>query len=402
MTSTTPDLAPVRLKKNEDRRIRAGHLWVFSNEVDVEATPLTGFEPGQPVSIQTNTGKELGTGYANPHSLICARLVSRDKSHPFTASLIVHRLKVALALRERLYAEPFYRLVYGEGDSLPGLVIDRYGDVCVVQITTAGMERMKDEILSALEKTVRPTAVLWRNDSAIRELEGLERYVETALGEVPETIVLEENGVSFTVPLASGQKTGWFYDQRDNRARIHRYAKGLRVLDLFSYVGSWGVQAAVAGADKVLCVDASATAQEGVLINAKTNGVENNVEAVRGDAFDVLKAMRAEGEHFDLVIADPPAFMKRRKDAKKGAEAYRRLNEMAMQVLARDGLLVSCSCSHHLSRSALGKHLLQASRHLDRNAQFLEQGYQGPDHPIHPAIPETEYLKVIFSRITAA
>lgn len=399
-TSVSPtEFAPLRLRKDEDRRLRAGHLWVYSNEVDVAATPLREFQPGQPVTIQASNGKFLGAGYINPNVLLCARLVSRDPDHPLGPSLLVHRLNVALSLRERLYAKPFYRLVYGEGDGLPGLIVDRYGDLCVAQITTAGMERLKDDILAALQKVVKPAAVLWRNDSPVRELEGLERAVADAAGVVPDAVEIEEDGLRFRVAPRTGQKTGWFYDQRDNRARLDRYVQGRRVLDVFSYTGAWGVRAAARGARDVLCVDSSAAALDQVAVNAALNGVGDRVQTRQGDAFVVLKALREARERFDVVIVDPPAFIKRRKDFKEGALAYRRLNEMAMQVLDRDGILVSCSCSQLLARETLAQTLLQGARHLDRNLVILEQGRQGPDHPVHPAIPETDYLKVILARV---
>lgn len=399
-TSVSPtEFAPLRLRKDEDRRLRAGHLWVYSNEVDVAATPLREFQPGQPVTIQASNGKFLGAGYINPNVLLCARLVSRDPDHPLGPSLLVHRLNVALSLRERLYAKPFYRLVYGEGDGLPGLIVDRYGDLCVAQITTAGMERLKDDILAALQKVVKPAAVLWRNDSPVRELEGLERTVADAAGVVPDAVEIEEDGLRFRIAPRTGQKTGWFYDQRDNRARLDRYVQGRRVLDVFSYTGAWGVRAAARGARDVLCVDSSAAALDQVAVNAALNGVGDRVQTRQGDAFVVLKALREARERFDVVIVDPPAFIKRRKDFKEGTLAYRRLNEMAMQVLDRDGILVSCSCSQLLARETLAQTLLQGARHLDRNLVILEQGRQGPDHPVHPAIPETDYLKVILARV---
>ena len=399
-TSVSPtEFAPLRLRKDEDRRLRAGHLWVYSNEVDVAATPLREFQPGQPVTIQASNGKFLGAGYINPNVLLCARLVSRDPDHPLGPSLLVHRLNVALSLRERLYAKPFYRLVYGEGDGLPGLIVDRYGDLCVAQITTAGMERLKDDILAALQKVVKPAAVLWRNDSPVRELEGLERTVADAAGVVPDAVEIEEDGLRFRVAPRTGQKTGWFYDQRDNRARLDRYVQGRRVLDVFSYTGAWGVRAAARGARDVLCVDSSAAALDQVAVNAALNGVGDRVQTRQGDAFAVLKALREARERFDVVVVDPPAFIKRRKDFKEGTLAYRRLNEMAMQVLDRDGILVSCSCSQLLARETLAQTLLQGARHLDRNLVILEQGRQGPDHPVHPAIPETDYLKVILARV---
>jgi 23S rRNA (cytosine1962-C5)-methyltransferase len=403
INSVSPtEFAPLRLRKNEDRRLRAGHLWVYSNEIDVEATPLRDFQPGQPVTIQASNSQFLGTGYINPQVLLCARLVSRDAEHPLSSSLLVHRLNVALSLRERLYERPFYRLVYGEGDGLPGLIVDRYGDLCVVQITTAGMERLKDEVLAALQKVLKPAAVLWRNDSPMRELEGLERYVSEAAGDVPDFVTVEEDGLRFQVAPRTGQKTGWFYDQRDNRARLDRYVRDRRVLDVFSYVGAWGIRAAARGAREARVVDSSAPALELAKTNAALNGVSDRVQFQQGDVFEVLKALREARERFDIVIVDPPAFIKRRKDFKEGALAYRRLNEMAMQVLERDGLLISCSCSQLLSRDLLIQSLLQASRHLDRSLMILEQGRQGPDHPVPPAIPETEYLKMVLARVLPA
>ena len=402
-TGSSPGaLAPLRLRKNEERRLRAGHLWVYSNEVDVEATPLRDFQPGQPVTIQASNGKFLGTGYINPHTLLCARLVSRDPDHPLGPSLLVHRLKVALSLRERLYARPFYRLVHGEGDGLPGLIIDRYDDLCVAQITTAGMDRMQEEVLAALHKVLKPRAVLWRNDSPVREVEGLERYVADAAGEVLETVTVEEDELRFAVAPHTGQKTGWFYDQRDNRARLDRYIRGQRVLDVFSYVGAWGIRAAARGAREVWCIDSSGTALQRAATNAALNGVSDRIQFQPGDAFEVLKTLREARERFDVVIVDPPAFIKRRKDVKEGALAYRRINEMAMQVLERDGILASCSCSQLFSREALEQTLLQASRHLDRSLVILEQGRQGPDHPVPPAIPETDYLKATVARVLPA
>jgi 23S rRNA (cytosine1962-C5)-methyltransferase len=393
------ELAPLYLKKNEERRLRNGHLWVYSNEVDIGRSPLTGFEPGEQVVMVANDGKAIGTGYVNPHSLIAGRLVSRTAKQVLDRSLLVHRLNIALSLRERLFNKPFYRLVYGESDGLPGLVVDRYGDVLVAQVNTAGMEAVLDEIVEALDKVLKPLAILWRNDSGAREQEGLDSYVKPALGEVPETVLIEENGTRFEVPLLSGQKTGWFYDHRMNRARVQQLAKGLRVLDVFSYIGGWGIEAATAGAKEVICIDSSARALDSVARNAELNKMNDRVSSIEGDAFEALKALRAEREVFDLVIVDPPAFIKRKKDAKKGIEGYQRINTAAMQLLGKDGLLVSASCSYHLQANSLRDLLSRSSRHLDRTMQILEQGHQGPDHPIHPAIPETEYIKCLTSRV---
>lgn len=391
-------LPPLRLKKNEERRIRAGHVWVYSNEIDNVATPLKAFTPGQAVQVQAHNGKSLGNGYVNPASLICARLVSRDPGYVLDRSLIVHRLKVALSLREQLFDRPFYRLVYGESDQLPGLVIDRYGDVCVVQLTTAGMEAVREQVLEALDKVIHPRGVVLRGDSSIRQFEGLDSYNET-LGEVPEQVTVEEAGLGFDVSLQQGQKTGWFYDQRMNRIRLRAYSKEKRVLDVFSYVGGWGLQAAAGGASEVFCVDASEPALDRVHANAEANGFGDTVASIQGDAFEVLSQLRADQERFDVVVLDPPAFIKRRKDGKAGEQAYHRINQLGMQVLKKDGILVSASCSHHLSEEQFQKILLQSSRHLDRSLQILERGHQGPDHPVHPAIPETSYLKAMFCRV---
>jgi 23S rRNA (cytosine1962-C5)-methyltransferase len=392
-------LPPLILRKNEDRRLRAGHLWVFSNEVDIARTPLKAFQPGDLVEIQSASGHAIGTGYVNPNSLISARILSRDPQHLPERSLLVHRLNIALSLRERLYPKPYYRLVFGESDGLPGLVVDRYGDVLVAQITTAGMERLKADIVAALEKVLKPSVIVFRNDVGVRELEGLPLYVETALGTAPDTVQVEEHGRKFEAPLAGGQKTGWFFDQHDNRARLLRYVKDQRVLDVCSYVGGWAVQAASHGAKETVAVDSSAQALEWVQKNAAANGVA--VDTIKDDAFDALKALKDSGQKFGVVVLDPPAFVKRRKDLAAGKDAYRRLNQLAMQLLERDGVLISCSCSHHMSAEDLLAAIQTATRHLDRDAQLLEQGMQAPDHPIHPAIPETAYLKAFYVRVVA-
>jgi 23S rRNA (cytosine1962-C5)-methyltransferase len=391
------DLPELRLKSREDRRIAAGHLWIFSNEVDTARTPLTGFAPGAACRVIGDRDRFLGYAYVNPHALICARILSRDGRFLPGSSLFVHRLRVALALRERLYEAPFYRLAYGESDGLPGLVLDRYGDIVVGQIGTAGMEARKDEIVEAVGKVIDPRAFIWKNDSGARELEGLPSVVETALGEAPPHAWVDENDVRFKVPIGAGQKTGWFYDQAVNRRAAMKYVGGRRVLDVFSYLGAWGLSAARAGASEVVCVDSSAPALALLEETALENGLE--VRTLRDDAFDAMKALGDAGEKFDVVIVDPPAFIKRRRDLPKGQAAYRRLNQLAMQLLPRDGILVSCSCSHHLAQDDLIATIQQAARHLGRFAQVIEVGGHSPDHPIHPAIPETRYLKSLTCRV---
>ena len=306
----------------------------------------------------------------------------------------MHRLRVALALRERLYREPYYRLVFGESDGLPGLVVDRYGDILVAQSGTAGIDRLRGDIEAALTKVVGNLTVVWKNDSSARELEGLEMSVAA-----PDEVTVREQGCDFVAPLAQGQKTGWFYDQAANRERLRRYLPpGARVLDVCSYVGAWAVTALKGGAGSAACVDSSATALAYVERNARANGVSG--EAIRDDAFDALKALQEQGARYDVVILDPPAFAKRKKDAPQAQAAYRKLNQLALPLIDRDGLLVSCSCSYHMGADDLVAAIQSAARHASRFVQVLEQGGQSPDHPVHPAIPETRYLKSFFCRVT--
>jgi len=394
MSESIPEL---RLKRGEDRRLSAGHLWVFSNEVDTGRTPLTAFSAGDLVRVVNDRDKFLGYAYVNPHSLISARILTRDTEGLPVKSLIVHRLQVALSLRKRLYDAPYYRLVYGESDGLPGLVLDRFGDLVVGQIATAGMETMKEDIQQAVQKVINPKALLWKNDSGARDLEGLTHYVDMGFGDMPDSVTVEEGGVTYQVPVSTGQKTGWFFDQAMNRANLRKYVKGARVLDVFSYLGAWGLGALKAGASEVTCVDSSASALESLTTTAAANGLTPQV--IRGDAFDVMEAMHAEKRRFDVVIVDPPAFIKRKKDIPKGEGAYKRLNQLAMQLLERDGILSSSSCSYHLEADSLTLAIQRAARHLARFAQVIEVGGQAPDHPIHPAIPETRYLKSLVCRV---
>lgn len=389
----------LRLKKNADRRLKAGHLWLYSNEIDIAATPLKDFEPGAQAVIEAANGKPMGIAYVNPHSLICARIVSRDVDVRLDRSLLVHRFKQALSLRARMFAKPFYRLVHGEGDLLPGLIVDRFDDVLVVQLNTVGMDRLRDEIVAALEKVLAPRAIVFKNDSSGRRQEQLGDEVEVAYGELPDQVLIEENGVRFVVPVLDGQKTGWFFDHRANRAWLNGLVAGKRVLDVFSYVGGWGVQAAAYGASEVLCVDSSAQALERVAENAELNGLAEQVAVGEGEAFEALAALKAEGEQFDVIVLDPPAFIKKRKDIPNGERAYSRLNREAIRLLGRDGMLLSASCSMHLAPERLMECVRGAVRHQDRHGQVIYQGHQGPDHPVHPAIPETAYLKAMGVRV---
>jgi len=393
-------LPVLQLRPREEKRLRVGHLWVYSNEIDTQATPLHGLEPGSVARLTDAQGKLLAVGYVNPHSLIAFRILSRDPHTRIDQGFFEHRLAAALALRNQRFSEPFYRLVHGEGDGLPGLIVDRFGAHWVLQFNTAGMQAQQDVLIAALRAIVPAESIVLRNDSGAREQEGLLREVVVAYGAPPAQVEIEENGARFHMPLLQGQKTGWFYDHRLNREALLHYVHGARVLDGFSYLGAWGIPAALAGAASVLCIDGSAEALRGVEQNAVLNGVEDRVSTQAGNAFELFKQLVDAGEYFDVVIVDPPAFIKSKKDEAAGREAYRRIFRLAMQLLVPGGLLSASSCSHHLSASELERLLLDDARKLGREIALLERGGQGPDHPIHLAIPETAYLKSALVRVS--
>jgi 23S rRNA (cytosine1962-C5)-methyltransferase len=397
--STGGGARTLTLRRGEERRLAAGHLWVFSNEIDTERTPLGAFAPGELVELRTHRGTFVGHAYVNPHALICARILSHEQAQPIDRALLVRRLRAALALRAQLGAAPYYRWVFGESDLLPGLVLDRYGEVIVGQIATAGMEALKEEVAAAVREVVNPAGLYWKNDTAARDLEQLPQAAQLAFGAVPEELTVIETGLTFSAPLAHGQKTGWFYDQNANRARLTRYLRpGARVLDVCSYVGAWAATALRAGAGSACCVDSSQAALDYAAANAARNGL--TLETLREDAFDALRILAGRGRRFDVVVLDPPAFIKRKKDIPQGQAAYRKLNQLALALLAAEGILVSCSCSYHLAAEELVSAIQAAARHTRRFVQILEAGGQSPDHPVHPAIPETRYLKAFFCRVT--
>lgn len=385
------------LAKGAERRVRGGHLWVYSNEVDARRSPLKQFAPGEQVVVQDAGGRSLGVAMMNPQHLMCARLVSRDAACPLDRRVLAERLAAALAWRERCYGKPFYRLVYGDSDFLPGLVIDRFGDVFSVQCNSAGMAALEADVLAALDMVCAPRGVLLRNDSLAREAEGLPAEVRSQ-GEVPAWITLEENGVVMEAPLREGQKTGWFYDHRENRAFLQRLARGARVLDVFCYAGSWGVQALAAGAVSLTAVDSSALALEAVQRNAARQAGGVVPECRQGQADAVLKQLQQEGRQFDVVVLDPPAFIKRRKDHAEGLRAYHHHTRLGLKLLAPGGLLVSASCSMSLTPDELVGVVGSAARNSQRFLQVVHVGGQAPDHPVHPLIPETAYLKAVFAR----
>lgn len=386
------------LRKGAERRLRGGHLWVYSNEIDSQRNGLGQFQAGDLVAVRSANGALLGSAYMEPHSLICARIYAPGEACDLDLELVGRRLAAALAIREAVFDKPYYRLVYGDSDTLPGLIVDRFDRYLVMQLNNGGIERYRDAVVAGLGELLQPEGVLLRGDSRSRRESGLAQEVEVLRGEVPESVPLEENGVRFRAPVHVGQKTGWFYDHRMARARLRPWVAGRTVLDVYSYIGGWGIQAGAFGAAEVCCLDASASALEGVLANAELNGLSGRVTVRQGSAPETMKQMREEGLSYDVVILDPPAFIQRRKDQKKGFTAYRRINELGLQLLRPGGLLVSGSCSMHLSRADLISAMQQAAVRAGCQIRIVEQGAQGPDHPIHPAIPETEYLKSVFAR----
>ena len=384
----------------------AGHLWVFSNEIDTAATPLKGLEPGAPVRIESASGRFVANGYANPLSLIAARVTSRRPDVSLDRALLETRLADALALRERRWDAPYWRWVHGEGDFLPGLVVDRYGDALVVQITTAGMERYRDDVVDALVGLSGARSVLLADDAPVRELEGLPLRREQVVGDAPEPLSVHENGLEFAVPAGVSQKTGWFYDHRESRLALRRWAgkggaaaDGARVLDLYTYLGAFGLNAAAAGAREVVAIDASAAAVAAANENARTNGLDGVFTAREDDAVEAMRALVDAGERFDVVVLDPPAFVKRKKDLEAGLRHYALNAKLALRLLSPGGILLSASCSQAVDEAALARVVRQALPKEATGLQLLETLRQGPDHPVHAAVPETLYLKGSIARL---
>jgi len=389
------NLPHVILQKDQHRRLLAGHDWVYSNEIDNQKSRLKSFEPGSLVDYVSQHGKWVGRGYLNPYTLIAGRILTRQHNESIDERFLTKRIEAALALRSRLYPASFYRLIYGESDGLPGLVVDRFADVLVMQVGTAGMERLVERVVAALVQLTGARSIVLRNDSSTRELEGLSSEVRVIYGPDVSHADLQEGGVQFSIPVQTGQKTGWFFDQADNRSRLVRHLRGGRVLDVFAYLGAWGLRAAKCGATEVVCVDSSKGALAAIEETARRNGLKN-VRTEQGDAFDVLEALQTAGQTFETVIVDPPAFIKRRKDEKTGTAAYERINLLALKLVAPGGTLVSASCSHHLQRDEFIRLVQRAARRAERGLRLLEQGGQGPDHPVQPAMSETEYLKALY------
>jgi 23S rRNA (cytosine1962-C5)-methyltransferase len=381
----------LRLKPGQGRRLRAGAPWAFSNEIAM-LPEYRQMEPGALVRLEGDDGARFGTAMFNPHSLIAARLLDRDPDATIDAGWMHARLADAAKLRARICDTEFHRLVHAEADRLPGLVIDRYGDVAVLQANAAGMDRLLPVIVSALGEVLDLRAIVARNDSAARRQEGLADDVALLQGQDARAEVIE-GGLHLPVDLLGGQKTGWFFDQRWNRDRVAALASGARALDVFCHVGAFGLRCAAAGAASVTLVDSSAPSLAQASAAAALNGVADKVTTRRDDAFDALAALAAAGERFDIVVCDPPAFAKSRKDAEAGLRAYGRLARLAAGVVAPGGFLFTASCSHHAPTEAWAAQVAGGLRRARREGRILATTGAGPDHPVHPHLPETAYLK---------
>jgi 23S rRNA (cytosine1962-C5)-methyltransferase len=384
----------VTLLPGRHRRAESGHPWIFSNEVRMDAAARA-ISPGALVTLRRGDDTPLGVAMFNPHTLLAARLLDRDAARPIGHRFFVRRVRCALDLRERLFDAPYYRLVHAEADGLPGLVVDRFGTVLVVQSNAAGMARLEPLILEALRELLEPSAIVLRNDSPVRTLEGLPSETGVATGAVAEPVLVPENGAVFDADLIAGQKTGWFFDQRDNRRFVAALARGSRVLDLYCCSGGFAVQAAHAGAAAVLGIDRSEPALALAAAAAARNGVAEICTFRRAEVFDEASRLAAAGERFDIVIADPPAFARSRKDVPSALRGYRKLARLAASVAVTGGILFLASCSHNVGEAEFAEAVRRGLGDAGRNGRIIRMAGADADHPIHPALPETAYLKTL-------
>ncbi len=386
-------LPALRMLPGRHKRLRDGHPWAFSNEIAMDAQARA-LPPGGLVRLLSSHGEFLAVAGFNPRTLIAARVLSREAAPAPPRALLSARLRAALALRERLHPGGFYRLVHAEADGLPGIVVDRYGDVLSVQLNAALAEAMREDLLAALDEVLSPRRVVLRNDTPSRALEGLPLAVEEARGAGGDgPVELRENGARFLADLGEGQKTGWFFDQRDNRARVAALAGGARVLDAYCYAGGFGVLAACRGAAEVVLLDRSERALSLAMGAAGLNDVAGRCRALRGEAFAELERMAAAGERFDVVVADPPAFVKSRKDLGAGARGYRKLARLSAALVAPGGFLFAASCSHHVGPELFAEQVARGLDDAGRGGRILCTSGAGADHPVHPHLPESAYLK---------
>lgn len=384
-------MVKIVLKRGEDKRIRNGHPWVFSNEI----SEITGEkEPGAAAAIHDAGGAFIGAGYYNPRTLIAARLLARTQVDIDSAGFYRERITRAVSCRQLLYPEmATFRAVYGEGDFLPGLVVDKYGDYLAVQFLTCGMEMRREVITGVLLDLFAPKGIVARNDAAVRALEGLDERIEVIHGNVPDRVEIEEHSLHFRVDLLHGQKTGHFLDQKENHLLLKERVKGKDILDCFCYSGSWGIHAAAFGAARVTCVDISESAVALTRENAALNGFAGVVECEAADAFERLRTLKSEGRSFDMVVLDPPAFVKSRKVLQEALKGYFTINRRAMELVRPGGYLITCSCSYHLEREMFRELLANVAQKTRRLMRLIEVRSQAPDHPVLLAVPETEYLK---------
>lgn len=389
-------LHTVTLKPGEEDRLLAGHPWIYRNEV--EGWPPS-VEPGDLVDVVDSRGRVLGRGYLNPRSTLAIRLLTRDRV-PITQDFFTHRIRQAQAWRKKIVGErSAYRVVHGEADGLPGLIVDRYGDALAIQILTAGMDRRRDLIVKALQEILTPKTIVARNDSPMREREGLVRERAVLFGALRPQLVVQVNGLDVAVNLLDGQKTGLFLDQIDNYRLLERLADGAETLDCFCYTGLWGLHAARYGAARVTGLDQSAPAIAQATALAERNGLAGRCAYRVGNVFDELKERDRRRESFDLIILDPPAFVKRRDRVADAVAGYKEINLRAMRLLRPGGCLVTCSCSHHLSAEQFRRILLDAAGDVRRTVRLVAQGAQGRDHPVLLGMPESEYLKCVVAQV---
>jgi 23S rRNA (cytosine1962-C5)-methyltransferase len=391
MSSSHPRL---RLKPGAHKRLRSGQPWIYSNEVNMD--PATKALPaGSVVTVEDAGGTLLATAHFNPKPLISARILDAAPNAKIDADWFAGRLQSALGLRTKLGEAAFCRWVHAEGDNLPGLVIDRCGDVVVIQPNTAGMDQALPDIQTALEQVAKPRAIVVRADSSYRTLEGLGDATRVVAGSIDGPVKISENGLTYFADLLGGQKTGWFFDQRENRAFVAGFAKSASVLDLYTHTGGFAVACAAAGATRVIGVDGSALALDLATKAAAANAVAKTCAFEKADVFDFLAAASARKDKFDVVVADPPAFVKSRKDLKPGLQGYRKLARLCAQVTARNGVLFIASCSHNAPSAEFAEAVARGIADANRSGRILRTSGAASDHPVHLQLPETAYLKAL-------
>lgn len=381
----------ISLLPKHSKRFRSGYPWVYTNEIE-QSHSTKSIEPGELVQL-TLEGKMLATGFYNRHSLIAFRCLSRNPAEPINTDFFISRLQKALELRGWFYQTPYYRLVHAEGDLLPGLIIDRFDKVFVIQINTQGMEKCKTFIIEALTKLFQPETLYFKNDSAAREMEGLPRTDPEIIGKSIDTLWVKENGIDFTVDLSSSQKTGWFFDHQLNRKEIAALSKDKHVLDYYCYSGGFSLAAALNGAKHVTAVDRSEAAIHNAKQSASKHQLDSRISFVCSEAFQDMDRRIANQEKYDIIILDPPAFVKVKKDLPAGLKGYEKLIYKGLQLVADKGIMLIASCSYHVKEGDLQEALGKALAKAGKEGRILKKLHAGPDHPIHPMLEESEYLK---------